>query len=57
MIIELKLRTIGTSSTQYQQLFTWTVISNALNNVKTRKNLEASYISLWEPDINHSHKK
>ena len=32
--------------------FTWTVISNAPKNAKTRKNLEASYIALWKPDLN-----
>ena len=32
--------------------FTWAVISNAPKNVKTRKNLEASYIALWRPDLN-----
>ena len=32
--------------------FTWTVISNAPKNVKTRKNLEASYIVLWKSDVN-----
>ena len=28
------------------------VISNAPKNAKTRKNLEASYIALWKPDLN-----
>ena len=32
--------------------FTWTVISNASKNAKTRKNLEASYITLWKPNLN-----
>ena len=32
--------------------FTWAVISNAPKNAKTRKNLEASYITLWKPDLN-----
>ena len=32
--------------------FTWAVISNAPKNTKTRKNLEASYIALWKPDLN-----
>ena len=32
--------------------FTWAVISNAPENAKTRKNLEASYIALWKPDLN-----
>ena len=32
--------------------FTWAVISNAAKNAKTRKNLEASYIALWEPNLN-----
>ena len=32
--------------------FTWTVISNAPKNAKIRKNLEASYIPLWKPDLN-----
>ena len=32
--------------------FTWAVISNAPKNAKTRKNLEASYIALWKPDLN-----
>ena len=30
--------------------FTWTVISNAPKNAKTRKNLEASNIGLWKPE-------
>ena len=34
------------------QCFTWAVISNAPKNDKTRKNLEASYIALWKPDLN-----
>ena len=29
-----------------------TVISNVPKNAKTRKNLEASYITLWKPDLN-----
>ena len=32
--------------------FTWAVISNAPKNAKTRKNLEASYIALWKPNLN-----
>ena len=32
--------------------FTWAVISNAPKNTKIRKNLEASYITLWKPDLN-----
>ena len=32
--------------------FTWAVISNARKNAKTKKNLEASYIALWKPDLN-----
>ena len=32
--------------------FTWAVISNALKNAKTRKNLEALFIALWKPDLN-----
>ena len=32
--------------------FTWAVISNAPKNAKTRKNLVASYIALWKPDLN-----
>ena len=32
--------------------FKWAVISNAPKNAKTRKNLEASYIALWKPDLN-----
>ena len=32
--------------------FTWAIISNAPKNTKTRKNLEASYIALWKPDLN-----
>ena len=32
--------------------FTWAVISNAPKNAKTRKNVEASYIALWKPDLN-----
>ena len=34
------------------QCFTWAVMSNAPKNPKTRKNLEASYIALWKPDLN-----
>ena len=30
----------------------WDVISNAPKDAKTRKNLEASYIALWRPDLN-----
>ena len=32
--------------------FTWAVISNAPKNAKTKKNLEASYIDLWKPNLN-----
>ena len=32
--------------------FTWAVISNAPKNAKTRKNLGASYIALWKPNLN-----
>ena len=32
--------------------FTWDVISNAPKNAKTRKNLDASYIAVWKPDLN-----
>ena len=32
--------------------FTWAVISTAPKKAKTRKNLEASYITLWKPDLN-----
>ena len=32
--------------------FTWAVISNVPKNTKTRKNLEASYIALWKPNLN-----
>ena len=32
--------------------FTMVVISNAPKNAQTRKNLEASYIALWKPDLN-----
>ena len=32
--------------------FKWAVISNAPKIVKTRKNLEASYIALWKPSLN-----
>ena len=38
----------GTSATILYHL----VISNAPKNAKTRKNLEASYIALWKPDLN-----
>ena len=31
---------------------TWAVISNPPKNTKTRKDLEASYIVLWKPDLN-----
>ena len=32
--------------------FTQAVISNAQKNAKTRKNVEASYIALWKPNLN-----
>ena len=32
--------------------FTWVSISNAPRNTKNRKNLEASYITLWKPYLN-----
>ena len=32
--------------------FTWAVISNAPKNAKTWKNLQASYIAHWKPDLN-----
>ena len=32
--------------------FPWAMISNPPKNVKTVKNLEASYIALWKPDLN-----
>ena len=32
--------------------FAWAVISNVQKNVKTRKNLEVSFIALWKPDLN-----
>ena len=32
--------------------FTWAVISNALKNVKTKKNIKAPFIALWKPDLN-----
>ena len=32
--------------------FTWDVILNAPKIAKTRKNLEASYIALWKPNLN-----
>ena len=32
--------------------FTWTVISNSPKNGKTRKNLEAPYVTFWKPDLN-----
>ena len=28
------------------------IISNAPKNAKTKKNLEASYVALWKPDLN-----
>ena len=34
------------------QCFTWTAISNAPKRAETWKNLEASYIALWKPDLN-----
>ena len=37
--------------------FTWAVISNAPKNVTTGKNLEASYIALWKPDLDLSELK
>ena len=33
-------------------IFYMIIISNDLKNAKTRKNLEASYIALWKPDLN-----
>ena len=32
--------------------FTWAVILNAPKNAETRKNLKASNIALWKPDLN-----
>ena len=32
--------------------FTRTIILNASRKDKTRKNLKASYIALWKPDLN-----
>ena len=32
--------------------FTWAVILNGPKNAKARKNLEASYIAPWKPDLN-----
>ena len=32
------------------------IISNALINIKIRKDLEGSYIALWRPDLNNSNK-
>ena len=32
--------------------FAWTIFSNAPKNVKTRKNLKASHIALWKPNVN-----
>ena len=34
-----------------EHCFTWDIISNAPKNAKTRKNIEASYIALWKPDL------
>ena len=31
---------------------TWPVVSNAPKNTKTKKNLKASYLALWKPDLN-----
>ena len=42
------MRTIKAPSKKHQPLF---VISNAPKNAKTMKNLEASYIALWKPDL------
>ena len=38
----------ATSTTVLHEL----VISNAPKDAKTRKNLEASYIALWKPELN-----
>ena len=32
--------------------FTWAIISNAPKNAKIKKNLQASYIALWKPNLN-----
>ena len=34
------------------QCFTWTVISNAPKNAKSKKNLQASYIAILKTDLN-----
>ena len=39
-------------SQSIEHSFTWTVISQASKNNKTRKNLEASFIALLKPDLN-----
>ena len=31
---------------------TWPVVWNAPKNTKTKKNLKASYLALWKPDLN-----
>ena len=45
-------KTIETPSKHIDHCFTWTIISNVAKNAKTRNNLEVSYITLWEPDLN-----
>ena len=41
-----------TSSKQHQPLFYMGCYFKCSKNAKTRKNLEASYIALWKPDLN-----
>ena len=35
-----------------EHVFTWTILSKAPKNTRTRKNLEASFIALFKPDLN-----
>ena len=51
IMIQLKVRN---HRNPFETLSTtvWTIISNTPQNAKTRKNVEASYVALWKPDLN-----
>ena len=52
IIIQLKVQNHqNTFENNINHHFTWAVISNAPENAKVRKNLGASYIALWKPDL------
>ena len=52
IIIQQKFKNHQNTFEATSTTITWAVISNAPKDAKTRKNLEASYIALWKPDLN-----